>query len=261
MMVKIESLQNESVKHACKLAVSSAARKKENALFLEGLRLCCDAAETGIGIRQCFVTQQMLEHEQEKLTQLLSCAAQVLLISDAVAQKLSQTQTPQGVFCICEAPRMLQPLTPGKVYIALDHIQDPANLGAIIRTAEALGVSGAVLCGCCDAGNPKAQRAAMGSLLRMGLIEVQDLPAFLLEQKTRSGFRLLATTPDADAPKLTELSLAGGIIAVIGNEGNGVSEEVFSICERVTIPMKGRAESLNASMAAAITMWELVRAR
>ena len=72
---------------------------------------------------------------------------------------------------------------------------------------------------------------------------------------------MLATTPDAGAQKLTTLDLSGGIIAVIGNEGNGVTQQVLSICERVTIPMGGRAESLNASMAAAITMWELVRKR
>ncbi len=261
MMVKIESLQNESVKHACKLAASSSFRRAENAFFLEGLRLCCDAAETGIPVKQCFVTQQALDKDGNKLSSLLSAAGQSFLISSAVAQKLSQTRSPQGVFCVCETPRTQSTLQPGGVYVALDHIQDPANLGAIIRTAEALGIDGAVLCACCDPGNPKAQRAAMGSLLRLPLMDVEDLPAFLSEQQSQHGFRLLATTPDAGAQKLTTLELSGGIIAVIGNEGNGVTQQVLSICERVTIPMGGRAESLNASMAAAITMWELVRAR
>lgn len=261
MMVKIESLQNESVKHARKLADSASFRRAENAFFLEGLRLCCDAAETGISVKQCFVTQQALDKDEARLTSLLPAAGQFFLVSSSVAQKLSQTQSPQGVFCVCEMPQRQAALQPGGVYVALDHIQDPANLGAIIRTAEALGIDGAVLCGCCDVFNPKAQRAAMGSLLRLPLITTDDLPTFLLEQQSKNGFRLLATTPDAGAKKLTTLDLSGGVIAVIGNEGNGVTQEVLSICNRVTIPMNGRAESLNASMAAAITMWELVRKR
>ena len=258
MMLKIESLQNESVKHACKLAVSAKARQEANAFFLEGLRLCCDAAQSGITVRQCFVTQEALTRDEARLQPLLACAAQTALVAPAVAQKLSQTQSPQGVFCVCEMPSKNSDADPAGVYIALDHVQDPANFGAIIRTAEALGLSGAILCGCCDVYNPKAQRAAMGSLLRLPLIQTDDLAAFLLSLR-KLGMRLLATTPDRSAEPLTGQSIQGGVVAVIGNEANGVSPEVSALCDRVTIPMNGRAESLNASMAAAITMWELVR--
>ncbi len=260
MIQKIESVQNESVKRACKLAVSAKFRQAEHAFFLEGARLCCDAAMSGVAVLQCFVTQAALDKESDRLAALLEKAKHTSLISDAVAQKLSQTQTPQGVFCVCAAEKRDMTVDPDGVYLALDHIQDPANLGAMIRTAEALGLSGAVLCGCCDIHNPKAQRAAMGSLLRMPMTETDDLASYL-SRRMNSGMRVLATTPDASAPKLTDLHVYGGVIAVIGNEGNGVSEAVLSICEKVTIPMNGRAESLNASMAAAITMWELVRAR
>ena len=77
-----------------------------------------------------------------------------------------------------------------------------------------------------------------------------------LEQK---GMKLYATTPRSEADKITNVSFKGGVVAVIGNEGNGVSDEIFSVCNKITIPMGGRAESLNASMAAAITMWEMMR--
>ena len=260
MMLKIESLQNESVKLACKLAGSGKARQEANAFFLEGLRLCCDAAQSGIDILQCFVTEEALARDEAKLSALLSAAAQTALITPAVAQKLSQTQSPQGVFCVCEMPSQGAQVDPNGVYVALDHVQDPANLGAIIRTAEALGLSGAILCGCCDVYNPKAQRAAMGSLLRLPLVQTDDLAAFLPSLGAK-GMCLLATTPDAAAQPLTALSIEGGAVAVIGNEANGVSPDVLQLCEPVTIPMNGRAESLNASMAAAITMWELVRGR
>ena len=260
MMLKIESLQNESVKQACKLAASAKARQEANAFFLEGLRLCCDAAQSGIDILQCFVTEGALARDEDRLAGLLSVAAQTALVSSAVAQKLSQTQSPQGVFCVCAMPTRQNDVDFKGVYVALDHVQDPANLGATIRTAEALGLSGAILCGCCDVYNPKAQRAAMGSLLRLPLIRTDDLTAFLPPLREH-GMRLLATTPDSGAKPLTTLSIEGGAVAVIGNEANGVSAAVLDLCEQVTIPMNGRAESLNASMAAAITMWELVRTR
>ena len=260
MIQKIESVQNETVKRACKLAVSAKFRQAEQAFFLEGARLCCDAAMSGAAVLQCFVTEDALRKESDRLTLLLDRAAQSSLISDAVAQKLSQTMSPQGVFCVCAMEPPQAAIDPNGVYLALDHIQDPANLGAMIRTAEALGLDGAILCGCCDVYNPKAQRAAMGSLLRMPLVITDDL-AILLSRQKDAGMHVLATTPDASAQNLTQMPLSGGVIAVIGNEANGVSEGVFAVCEKVTIPMNGRAESLNASMAAAITMWELVRSR
>lgn len=260
MMLKIESLQNEIVKRACKLTVSSKARQQSNAFFLEGLRLCCDAAQSGVHVLQCFVTADALARDEARLKPLLACAAKTAIVSSAVAQKLSQTQSPQGVFCICEMLHPSGDINPNGIYIALDHVQDPANIGAIIRTAEALGISGAILYDCCDIYNPKAQRAAMGSLLRLPLIHTDDLTA-CLSALSKQGMRLLATTPDAAAAPITSLSANHGVAAVIGNEANGVSPDVLALCERVTIPMNGRAESLNASMAAAITMWELVRSR
>ena len=260
MIQKIESVQNESVKRACKLAVSAKQRQAENAFFLEGARLCCDAALSGAPVLQCFVTEAALQKDRDRLQVLLDKAQSTCFISDTVAKKLSQTQTTQGVFCVCAMKLEQMSIDPNGVYLALDHIQDPSNLGAMIRTAEALGLNGAVLCGCCDVYNPKAQRAAMGSLLRMPFVETDDLASFLKEQM-KNDLRVLATTPDISAQKVTDLSLSGGVIAVVGNEGNGVSQDVLSMCEKVTIPMNGRAESLNASMAAAITMWELVRSR
>lgn len=260
MIQKIESVQNETVKRACKLAVSAKFRQAEQAFFLEGARLCCDAAMSGAAVLQCFVTEDALRKESDRLSVLLESAKQTALISDAVAHKLSQTMSPQGVFCVCAMDQRQPTIDESGVYLALDHIRDPANLGAMIRTAEALGLNGAILCGCCDVYNPKAQRAAMGSLLRLPLVLTDDLAQYLSCRKDER-MRVLATTPDASAQKLTQLPLSGGVIAVIGNEANGVSQDVFAVCEKVTIPMNGRAESLNASMAAAITMWELVRTR
>jgi TrmH family RNA methyltransferase len=179
-------------------------------------------------------------------------------VSTSVEQKLTQAQTPQGVFCLCKKRENDSTIDIRGKYIVLENVQDPANFGAVCRTAEALGISGAITSGCCDLYNPKTQRAAMGSALRLPIIETDDL-ASLLVALAEKGMKLYATTPREDAKKITELSFDGGALAVIGNEGNGVSDEIFALCEKITIPMGGRAESLNASMAAAITMWEMMR--
>ena len=98
----------------------------------------------------------------------------------------------------------------------------------------------------------------MGSLLRLPIILTDDLHSLLVSCKDE-GIKLYSTTPDETSEKITSVPMDGGVIAVIGNEGNGVTERISSVCKKITIPMLGRAESLNASMAAAITMWEIMR--
>ncbi|MBQ7116739.1 MAG: RNA methyltransferase [Clostridia bacterium] len=260
MMNRLDSVSNEKIKLAVKIAASSKARKETGLFFLEGLRLCRDSALTGTVIRYAFVTDKSYEKFGDDAEFICSKANEAYLISETVADKLSLTQTPQGFFCLCEkcSSLSLSSVDSEGKYIALENIQDPANLGAICRTAEALGITGAILCGCCDRYSPKSQRAAMGSLLRLPVLESDDLcrDIELLKEK---GMAVYATSPDSSAEKITEIPMDGGIVCVIGNEGNGVSDEVFSLCRKVTIPMKGNAESLNASMAAAITMWEMMK--
>lgn len=259
MIKTIESRSNEKIKSAQKLAASSRFRNERREFFLEGARLCFDAAASGITLKQVFFTESCAEKYPEKLERIISSADEAYKISRDVASKLADTQSSQGVFTVCAMPQGdgAGIKKDGK-YILLENIQDPANLGAIARTAEALGIDGAVLCGCCDVYNPKAQRAAMGSLLRLPLIFCGDA-ADTLKRCVENGMLTLAATPDKNAEKITDISLSGGVIAVIGNEGNGVTEETMAVCRRVTIPMKGRAESLNASMAAALVMWEMMR--
>lgn len=258
MIIAIESRSNEKIKSAQKLASNSRYRKEENAFFLEGLRLCSDAYESGIQVCQFFFTEKAREKYGDKVEQIISGADNSYIITEDIARKLSETQSSQGVFAVCKMKETTCGISKDGKYIALENIQDPANLGAVIRTAEALGIDGAILSGCCDCYNPKALRASMGSLLRLPLIFAEDSVSFLTGCMEK-GMLVLATTPDEKAQNITELDLSRGVISVIGNEGNGVSEGVLSICRNVTIPMQGRAESLNASMAAAIVMWEMMR--
>lgn len=260
MMNRLDSVSNEKIKTAVKIASSSKMRKETGLFFLEGLRLCRDSALTGTVIRYSFVTDKAYEKYRDDAEFIFSASRESYLISEAVADKLSLTQTSQGFFCLCEKSDAftLSSVDAEGKYIALENIQDPANLGAICRTAEALGIRGAILYSCCDRFSPKSQRAAMGSLLRLPVIESENL-CDDIEKLKNMGMKIYATSPDSTAKKITETPMKGGVICVIGNEGNGVSEEVFSLCEKITIPMQGNAESLNASMAAAITMWEMMR--
>ncbi len=230
--------------------------------FLEGLRLCCDAAENGIKPESVFVTESALEKHSDELGVLLAAGKENFIITDEISDKLSDTKSSQGIFCVCKTLDKfsnIDKINNNGIYIAVENIQTPDNLGAVARTAEALGLDGMIVSGGCDIYNPKALRAAMGSLLRLPVFSVADLPSFL-EDCNRSGMNTYAAVPDSSAVPVTEMDRTKGIICAVGNEGNGLTEKTISLCKsKITIPMKGRAESLNASAAACMIMWEMVR--
>jgi TrmH family RNA methyltransferase len=140
----------------------------------------------------------------------------------------------------------------------LEEISNPSNFGAICRTAEAVGLDGIIIKGGCDIYNPKVLRAAMGALFRLDVVVTDDLISLLNTLKTNS-MKIYGSVPDANAEKITNIDKSQGMVCVIGNEGNGISDEVKGFSELVTIPMNGYAESLNAAAAATIIMWEMMR--
>ena len=261
----ITSRKNEIIKDAVRLS-SSAEYRKEQGLFLtEGARLCCDAAKSGIAIRTLFFTGQAKEKYGDYLDTIQAVAGQVYEVEPHVAALLTGTKTPQGIFCVCEMPECAHKLASMELshnYLALENIQDPANLGAVLRTAEALGVGGVVLAGsCCDVFSPKVLRASMGAVFRLPFFLEDDLAAAEKQMNAR-GFLTLAAVPDEKAQKITELRFQCPTVIAVGNEGNGLTKEAISACSQsVTIPMLGRAESLNASASAAILMWEMMRTK
>lgn len=259
MAIQIDSVTNEKIKYLAKIATSSRFRKDNREFFLEGLRLCVDAAVTDVQISAVYYTQKAYDKSAAEIEQIKAKAENSYLISQTVCAKISQTESSQGVFCRCRfLPEANESdIDTAKKYIALDNVQNPDNLGAVARTAEALGISGIIVSGGCDIYNPKAQRAAMGSLLRLPVIKAEELSVLL--ENLSSKMKIYATTPDSTALEITRADMSGGVICVIGNEANGISDEVFSHCRKITIPMLGRAESLNAAMAAAVTMWEMMR--
>ncbi len=258
-MEKITARTNEKIKYAVRLGESASFRKQNGEFFLEGARLCSDAAKNGIVIRQAFFTSAAMEKYSGYIESIAATGCICFEISSDVAKKLSDTENPQGVFCICKARELPSELDVSGKYLALENLQDPSNLGAVCRTAEALGLSGLIVSGGCDVYNPKALRAAMGSSLRISLTETKELSK-LLEEAKKNGMKTYASVPRSDAADIRRVSLDGGVIICVGNEGSGLSDEVIGVCDsKVTIPMLGRAESFNASAAASILAWELMR--
>ncbi len=258
---KITSKNNDRVKFAVKLREKDSFRKNEQLFFIEGARLCADAALSGVAIKELYVTESAVEKYSQYISAVENCAERSFLISDEVAEKLGDTKNPQGVFCVC---KMLDKNTNiGKIkyngkYIALENVTNPSNFGAVVRTAEAVGLDGVIVSGGCDIYNPKSQRAAMGSLFRLNVVQTDDLPFFLSKLREK-GMNVYAGVPDSSALKITDADMSGGVVSVIGNEGNGITDETYNVCVPVTIPMKGRAESLNAAAAASILIWEMMR--
>lgn len=261
-MELITSKNNSKIKYAGKLVSDSSFRKKEKLFTVEGLRICTDAVDSGIKITDTFFVRESYEKHQADFEKVFEKSEKVYEVSTEILSKISDTGTPQGIFCICEFGKNIfdyKSIKTNGRYIALENIQDPSNLGAVSRTAEALGIDGAIICGCCDIYNPKVLRGSMGSLFRLPIFRTDSMEKFLNFSKG-AGLKSFTTTTDKNAKKINEINFSDGIVCVIGNEGNGVTEKTASLCdEKITIPMQGRAQSLNASMAACITMWEMLR--
>lgn len=259
-MEKITGKNNDLVKNVKKLLSSSKERRLQGLFVLEGARLVFDVLNSFYKIKYFLITHSAYDKYIEQADEMIKLAQHSFFVSDDVAEKLSDTKNAQGIFAVCCADT-------GHVFeykanarlVALDHVQDPGNLGTIVRTAEALGIDGVLVGGGCDIYNPKVLRASMGSMLRINIIQTDALAENLIALK-QMGLCVYGTSPDSNAKNITELDFSDGAVCVIGNEANGISDEIKNICDMlVTIPMLGRAESLNASVAASITMWEMIR--
>lgn len=266
----ISSRDNDMVRRLRRLQSDGKLRRKEGVFVIEGARLCEDAALSGAVIETALVTARARERYPAQVAAVTAAAAHVFDITDAVADALSDTETAQGVICLCKAldnrkildtidSSILLSFKKGK-WLALEDVRDPGNIGTVIRTAEALGISGLLLsAGCCDVCSPKVLRGSMGGVFRLPLWETADMPA-ALARLAAAGVVSYACVPSREALSVVEAPLGAGSVCVIGNEANGLTAETITACsQRLTVPMAGRAESLNAAVAASLVMWEMSR--
>ena len=254
---EITSKDNKIIKYVSKLQKSSKFRFSERKIVIEGLRISKDVLENEGFIDYLIISNTFAKKCAEDLQAFADKTKNNYIIPDHLFEKISDTETPQGILLITDMPLGRYRIENGKKYIALDRLQDPTNLGAISRTCEALGVGGIIMNNTtCDAFSPKAIRASMGTILRMPIFLTDNLSVFFKE----NGLRSFSCVVDKDAESISGVTFKSGDVIVIGNEANGISDEVkeYSYC-KVTIPMSGRAESLNAASAAAIAIYELMK--
>lgn len=253
----ITSKENSLIKLISSLQSSAKSRKNEGLFVLEGLRICSDAYENGIRFDKLIISESAWEKYSEIVALFSAASRECYRITDSLFQKISDTKSPQGIIALVKAPESYPEIDSRGRYIALENIADPSNLGAIARTAEALGVSGIIMSkDSCDPYAPKSLRASMGTLLRLPIIILDDFATDIKNLPLKT----YACVVDSDAERITDISFTDGSVLIIGNEANGITAETKnSAYKRITIPMNGKAESLNAAVAAAIAMWEMIK--
>lgn len=255
----ISSRDNPLIKEYIKLRDNKKYRSLEHKFVLEGARLSGDAVKSGVTLHSVFVTEQACEKYPETVA-LLSESSQIYQIPDKLAHDLEDTKTSQGIFSVAsvlDKNLNADKIKDGSRFAILDGLQDPGNVGTILRVADAVGLDGVFLCNSCDIYNPKTIRSTMGSIFR---VPFRDDLSFseAAELLHDCGVTLYATVVDPDAESLREITFAESSCAVIGNEGNGLSEADVALCDkRLTIRMNGTIESLNAATAAGIVLWEM----
>lgn len=256
----IQSIQNGKVKDWAKL-LTKKGREKEQSYLVEGPHLVEEAIKGQADIGALLMTEGYIR--SNRLNSFITeHPSRCFLVSEQVLHKLSDTETPQGILAVIRMKKWsLAPFLEGnRLLLLLDAIQDPGNLGTMIRTADAAGVDGIILGkGTVDVYNSKAVRSTMGSLFHLPIVQ-EDL-LHVCDMLVEHQFNITATSLEGAIP-YDEASYIGPTAIVIGNEGNGVSQEVLSRSHsRVKIPIYGQAESLNAAVAAAIMMYEAIRQR
>ena len=239
----IESRANERVKQARKLLLRKE-RKASGLHLIEGDKLVREAVASGAAIESCFVEEGFAFTPPD--------GAPMYAVTRAVLESLCESQTPQGIVAVVKTPSLTPPETyPQGLVLVLDGVQDPGNVGAILRSADAFGAAGMLLSpACADVFAPKTLRAAMGSTYHLPVWQGELLPE--LAQMLQQGFT--AVCGDLRGSE-TMPALSPNVALVIGSEGSGVSDAVAETCERFRLTMRGRAESLNASVAAGVLLY------
>lgn len=254
----IESRDNALIKLIVALQGTTKARKENGLFVLEGLRICDDAAQNNIQFDKFIVSNTAFSKLKKDIEKLSENAVDCYKIPDNLFKKISDTISPQGIMAVAKIPSKSLDIIDSKgKYIALENVSDPSNLGAVARTGEALGISGIILSAVgCDPYSPKVLRASMGTLLRIPVIILQDFS----EEIGKLGLKTYAAVVDNTAKPITEVSFEAGSCIIIGNEANGITDETKKVSDSLfTIPMSGRAESLNAAVAASISIWEMMK--
>lgn len=253
----IKSRGNLQVKQARKL-MEKKYRIENKKFLIEGFRFVKEALNSSFRVSAIFLSDSFYDKlEKTFMEEKIQYKSSVYIVTDEVLKSISSTESPQGVVAVVENTQLSPKNTEG-FYVLADRIQDPGNMGTIIRSSHAAGALGVIITkGTVDIYNEKTLRSTMGSVFYIPIIQDTDL------EKTKvlkeDGFKLIASSLDTDT-NFYNINLKQKIIFAVGNEANGLSEDIEQIADiKVRIPMPGKAESLNAAVAVSIMMFEAVR--
>lgn len=273
----IRSRQNKNIVELCKLT-DRKAREATKTFRFDGIKLLEEAIKNDVEICAVFLASSA----QERLLNGLRASfgnlyeeriEKCFVVSDDIFDKISEEKSPEGVITIAKYIDKLQKNATiynsvhfseikNEQIVLLESVRDPSNVGAIIRSAAAIGIDRLILSAdCADIYHPRAVRASMGTLFNQRIDRVTDLAA-TVTQLRESGRRVFAAALDDRALPLGQFEILAGDAVVIGNEGHGLSAAVIAACSNsVIIPMSERAESFNAAVAASILMWEFAKGK
>ena len=258
-MQTITSKDNELIKHIRKLK-DKKYRDESNEYVVEGVKLVEEAVKENAKIKQIIVCEDTTRTYEIPTHIMLEIAKyECISVSDKIFNIITQVTNPQGIMAIIEKNAQdVQIDYTQDIIVVLDDVQDPGNLGTILRTVDSIGLNQIIVSkGTADAFNSKVVRSTMGAIFRIKIIEVENL-AQVIKEMRKHHFKLMVTSLQTKN-SIYDIDFNKKII-VIGNEANGVSKEIQDMAdEKAKIPMLGRTESLNASVAAGVVMYEYVR--
>lgn len=260
----ITSRKNARIISVCALA-DKKARDKEGLFCAEGIKLLRELLDENIKIDDLYFTEHASRKYETEISRACRDGAKTFCVTDEVYLKMSSEKNPEGILAVAKKFKTFEtvcrmPRENG--FLLLDAVQNPSNVGTVIRTACALGVRNVVLgAGCADVFGSKTIRAAMGALFKVNICIAKDICEQIKLLK-EDGVRVFGTALCPDSKPINEISFLPTDAIVLGNEGGGISEDVLSLCDtKVIIPMHLGAESLNAASAATIFIWEKQKAQ
>ena len=258
-MEQITSKENQLIKHIIKLK-EKKYRKEYNEYLIEGVKIVKEALEENAKIKQIIISETAINSElvQKNLKDKLQ-KIDYIKVPNNIFKLISDVENPQGVLAVIEKNNLEENIDYNKeIILALDDLQDPGNLGTIIRTADSIGLTQILISkGTADAYSSKVIRSTMGAIFRVKVIECDNLIEKLKDARKHKYKVVVSSLQTTNS--LYDIDYKKKVI-VIGNEGNGVKKEIQEMAdEKIKIPMLGKTESLNASVATGVILYEYVR--
>lgn len=256
-MKHIDSFSNKSIKWVKKLFNDPKERKQQNLIVIETKKIFLTVIELiqNKDVEAIFVSNSFFETNKKLLSKFYD---RVNICKEAIFNKMSNLETPDGIICVLRFKPQTIKVVPNANYVALYDLQNPNNLGAVIRSCLAFNIKGIYLLGkCIDIFHPRVIRSSMGYVFNMPIEKFNSFDYFLAYAK-KNKLHLLATANNKKAIDLEQYKTLKNNVFIIGNEGNGLPDNVIKHCDQtIRIPLSNNVESLNASVATAIVAYYL----